>query len=227
MGVARARRERVTIQSCRSSLRERGRLYRQTMRRKAETDHLVIHGASRFETWGAPEPRTLNLAGWRRDDGDGGSDYLIPCDVWRADVCGGPDAGAVAKVLAERGALVPGAGGRRGDALPRRRRGAPRGASSAFDTGRWTAAEAWTASARWQPVAAPSSARLSIIFARSFSVKGDGETLGNPPTLGSGGGRATFRNAGCANPRRPRSFFLDFRPERWRPPRANSREIGQ
>lgn len=73
---------------------------------------LVAHGSSRFETWGETEPRTLNRAGWKRADGADGWDYFIPSEVWREEVCVGLDARAVARLLADRGALVSGEDGR-------------------------------------------------------------------------------------------------------------------
>ena len=73
---------------------------------------LEAHGESRFTPWVADEhaPRTINRAGYRRGTTDG-PEFYIEREAFRAEVCKGHDPQAVARVLADRGALTPGAGG--------------------------------------------------------------------------------------------------------------------
>lgn len=51
-------------------------------------------------------PRTLLRAGWRKDTGEGAEFWVLP-ECWRREVCAGFDAVAVARVMAERGLLMP------------------------------------------------------------------------------------------------------------------------
>lgn len=77
---------------------------------------IEAHGASRFEPmdslipqdkFNAPlDVRIHNRAGFRRLNGDGGTEYLILPEAFRAEVCAGLDATATAKALAARGLLV-------------------------------------------------------------------------------------------------------------------------
>jgi len=58
--------------------------------------------------WSAPadsDRPTISRAGFRKADDDGGLEYYVLPEVWRGEVCAGLDAGAVAKVLADRGIL--------------------------------------------------------------------------------------------------------------------------
>lgn len=78
---------------------------------------IELHGVARFEPMGALVPtdasgaplevRVFNRAGFRRFDDSGGVEYFILPEVWRAEVCAGQDAVAVAKALVARGLLVP------------------------------------------------------------------------------------------------------------------------
>jgi len=74
---------------------------------------LSAHGESRFTRWDAPADgmRTVNRAGYVRSGADGPT-YYVESEVFRAEICAGFDAGAVAKVLAEAGALELGGDGR-------------------------------------------------------------------------------------------------------------------
>ncbi len=66
---------------------------------------LEAHGASRFERIGAnDDQRIINRAGFVRDV-DGEQEYLILPEVFRAEVCKGHSAAAVAKFLSGIGAL--------------------------------------------------------------------------------------------------------------------------
>jgi uncharacterized protein (DUF927 family) len=80
---------------------------------------IELHGSARFEPmweeYGTPaggEQRTINRAGFRRKDGAGGVEYLVLPEAWRTEVCAGLDAVAVARVLRDRGLLVPGKDGK-------------------------------------------------------------------------------------------------------------------
>lgn len=75
---------------------------------------LSAHGEARFTSWNADDraPRTINRAGFRKGDADGPTYYVEP-EAFRHEVCAGFDYQAVAKVLAEAGALATG-----GDARP-------------------------------------------------------------------------------------------------------------
>ena len=70
---------------------------------------LELHGESRFASWGTVgedgDRPTINRAGFRKSDGEGGFEYYVLPEVWRTDVCAGFDANAVARALAERGML--------------------------------------------------------------------------------------------------------------------------
>lgn len=72
---------------------------------------LEAHGESRFTAWGdATEDRnrpTINRAGFRRIDADGGTEYYVLAQAWKAELCAGFDCGTLARVLADRGLLIP------------------------------------------------------------------------------------------------------------------------
>ena len=69
---------------------------------------LEAHGDSRFTRWDAADDssRTINRAGFQQTT-DEGPEYFIEIEVFKRDVCAGFDAGAVARVLIEHGALKP------------------------------------------------------------------------------------------------------------------------
>jgi len=76
---------------------------------------IELHGTSRFEPMGdlisknyvgeEITARVVNRAGFRRSGADG-VEYLILPEVWKAEVCAGLDATAVAKTLNKRGLLI-------------------------------------------------------------------------------------------------------------------------
>lgn len=69
---------------------------------------LEAHGESRFTRWDATDDssRTVNRAGFRQTT-DEGPEYFVEVEVFKREVCAGFDAGAVARVLIEHGALKP------------------------------------------------------------------------------------------------------------------------
>ena len=62
------------------------------------------HGEFRFTAWDDGERPTINRAGFRRN-GEGGQEYYVLPQVWKAELCRGFDAGALARALAARGML--------------------------------------------------------------------------------------------------------------------------
>ncbi|MGE3499727.1 MAG: DUF927 domain-containing protein [Candidatus Binatia bacterium] len=92
-------------------LTERGGTGPAELRAGVEQVRLYIaqHGASRFERRDGETVR--DRAGWVRDGG-GEVEYLILPTVWRAEVCAGHDAGAIAATLAEAGHLRRGGDGK-------------------------------------------------------------------------------------------------------------------
>jgi putative DNA primase/helicase len=72
---------------------------------------LSANGEARFTEWNADAkaPRTINRAGFRKDD-TGGPTYYIEREAFRREVCAGFDAAAVVRVLVDAGALLPGSG---------------------------------------------------------------------------------------------------------------------
>ena len=70
---------------------------------------IELHGESRFTPWGADgedgNRPTINRAGFRKPNDEGGVEYYVLPQVWRTEVCAGLDAGAVARTLADRGML--------------------------------------------------------------------------------------------------------------------------
>ena len=74
---------------------------------------LESHGSSRFQLFGeVDETRVINRAGFRRKDDDGRWEYFVLPEIWKAEVCVGQDATALAKELLRRGFLVPGSDGK-------------------------------------------------------------------------------------------------------------------
>ncbi|MEW9624690.1 DUF927 domain-containing protein [Rhodanobacter geophilus] len=74
---------------------------------------LSAHGESRFTDWNADDrsPRTINRAGFRKAGTDGPT-YYVEAESFKRELCNGFDAGAVAKALADAGALEVGGDGR-------------------------------------------------------------------------------------------------------------------
>lgn len=80
---------------------------------------IEMHGTSRFEPMGENGDgesviRTINRVGFRRSDGNGGTEYLVLPEAWKSEVCAGFDATMVAKALVGRGLLI-GRGGKTSD----------------------------------------------------------------------------------------------------------------
>jgi putative DNA primase/helicase len=81
---------------------------------------IELHGASRFERmWeeedrlvSAQDERIINRAGYRRKNAEGGVEYLILPETWKAEVCAGMDATVVAQTLKAKGLLVPASDGK-------------------------------------------------------------------------------------------------------------------
>lgn len=89
----------------------------------ARVRHFIeLHGTSRFEPMGNLVPtdsiggpvelRINNRVGFRRRTDSGGIEYLVLPQSWQSEVCAGMDAGAVAKVLSQRGMLRRGSDGK-------------------------------------------------------------------------------------------------------------------
>jgi uncharacterized protein (DUF927 family) len=70
------------------------------------------HGEGRFAPSGGEDGDrpTINRAGFRKPDGNGGVEYYVLPEVWRSEVCAGFDPRTLARVLVERGLLIPDAG---------------------------------------------------------------------------------------------------------------------
>lgn len=78
---------------------------------------LTAHGASRFQVFdGDGHTVVPNRVGFIRKSATG-TEYLIPSQAWRAEVCTGFNAGAVAATLAARGHLLPDSGGKMSQAV--------------------------------------------------------------------------------------------------------------
>jgi putative DNA primase/helicase len=77
---------------------------------------LEAHGESRFTAWGgAPEDNhrpTINRAGFRRTNADGGTEYYVLPQAWKAELCAGFDPRTLADVLVDRELLIPDADGK-------------------------------------------------------------------------------------------------------------------
>jgi len=77
----------------------------------------AAHGSSRFESVyqefeGKRSQRTPNRAGWWRDAGSGGREYLVTPSVFREELALGLDPKAFARELVQRGWLVPDGAGK-------------------------------------------------------------------------------------------------------------------
>ena len=77
---------------------------------------IEMHGSSRFEAIGELAPRSSsgelidqrihNRVGFRRKGDNGGTEYLVLPEAWKAEVCAGMDGARVARVLADHGLLA-------------------------------------------------------------------------------------------------------------------------
>jgi putative DNA primase/helicase len=67
------------------------------------------HGASRFQYLDTQAATVINRVGFRRDV-EGGTEYLILPESFKAEVCKGHNAKRAATVLLEKGLLLPGEG---------------------------------------------------------------------------------------------------------------------
>jgi putative DNA primase/helicase len=69
-----------------------------------------LHGESRFTPWGdtvlAGDFRTMNRAGFRRDNSAGESEFYVLPELFKSDICEALDWRFVARVLASRKLLV-------------------------------------------------------------------------------------------------------------------------
>lgn len=73
----------------------------------AVREFISIHGGCRFESLGvAFDAKIQNRAGYRRDTGEGDTEFFVLRDVWRKEVCCGLDSSMVAKTLQKRGLLI-------------------------------------------------------------------------------------------------------------------------
>jgi uncharacterized protein (DUF927 family) len=64
-----------------------------------------MHGDSRFERIGDADARPVNnRAGWRKGDGTERI-WMVPPEVWKAELCAGLNPTMVARTLADRGML--------------------------------------------------------------------------------------------------------------------------
>jgi uncharacterized protein (DUF927 family) len=82
------------------------------------------HGDARFAPLDEDDARpAMNRAGWRSGKG-AAREWLIPPEIWKAEICGGLDFKMVARTLAERGMLERAGDGfqpvRRIDGAPKR-----------------------------------------------------------------------------------------------------------
>lgn len=68
---------------------------------------IELHGESRFSPWTGDDRPTINRVGFRRPDGEAGTEYFILGEAWRSELCNGFDPGAVARAMVERGLLLP------------------------------------------------------------------------------------------------------------------------
>ena len=66
--------------------------------------YIERHGDSRFEAIGSGDRAVNNRAGWRKGDGTD-REWLIPPEIWKAEVAVGHDTKLVARALADRGML--------------------------------------------------------------------------------------------------------------------------
>lgn len=66
------------------------------------------HGMARFYNADHPDERTIpNMAGYRRDTGEGWAYYVYP-ETFKQEVCNGLNLSAVCKLLSDKGLMVPG-----------------------------------------------------------------------------------------------------------------------
>ena len=78
---------------------------------------LEKHGASRFQAWESVSTIVPNRAGFTRTDNhDERTFYILPA-VWKAEVCQGRDARAIAAAMIERGLLETGPSGKASQSL--------------------------------------------------------------------------------------------------------------
>jgi uncharacterized protein (DUF927 family) len=68
-----------------------------------------LHGESRFSRFSDEnsDRATINRAGFRYDDGEGGTEFFVLPVVWREEICRGFDAHTLARELVTRGVLIP------------------------------------------------------------------------------------------------------------------------
>lgn len=75
---------------------------------------IEMHGSSRFEdAWAERPERIVNCVGFRRREGEGENatwQFMVLSEMWRAEVCKGFDAAALAREMVRRGLLMPGDG---------------------------------------------------------------------------------------------------------------------
>jgi putative DNA primase/helicase len=69
------------------------------------------HGQSRFQDVKKPDAVCINRVGFRREAEGGSTEYFVLPESFRSEVCKGHDATLAAKVLLERGLLLPGDSG--------------------------------------------------------------------------------------------------------------------
>ena len=76
-------------------------------------EFLVTHGSSRFQPISADHsPVIHNRAGFKREDQEGRTEYMIPPIIWQNEVCKGLSAKSVSALLVERGHLLTDAKGK-------------------------------------------------------------------------------------------------------------------
>ncbi len=79
------------------------------------------HGTSRFTPWDAHDShQTIQRAGFRKNDGEGGTEYFLFTEVFKSDLCRGLDPVQVAKTCIKNGFLMPDSKGKptRSEKLP-------------------------------------------------------------------------------------------------------------
>ncbi len=78
---------------------------------------LEKHGNSRFQNWFCKPETVHNRAGFKQTDQDGKTTFYVLSAAWKADVCQGRDAKAIAAAMIERGLLEPGSDGKASQSL--------------------------------------------------------------------------------------------------------------
>jgi putative DNA primase/helicase len=69
---------------------------------------LEQHGEARFSSFDTEDGRpTINRAGFRRQDAEGGTEFFVLPQIWKTEVAAGFDPTALARALADRGHLIP------------------------------------------------------------------------------------------------------------------------